>query len=186
MSLFDIFDTVASAVIENKINSYVDRRISAGVSMAMRFFSRFVLLFCIFIILSTVLFIIPFAVTHVIASVMVLVISLVATIAFIVLIIKAIPRIIELSTLWKGRYSNTIIYHGTSTAIDELADNLPGIIVRILIMAAVFAICLFIMRMTVLGSVEKTGFFKLLVFPFTLSFDTIFRTNMSEALFGPF
>lgn len=186
MSLFNLIDTVAASVLENKINNYVDSRISAGASLAMRFFSIFTVMTCIFLILSTVLFIIPFSITQVIASIMVLAVTLTVVIALIVGIFKAIPHIIVLRELLRGRYDSSIIYHGTSSVIDELIDNLPGIIVRILIMTGVFALSLFVMRKIVLGSVEDVSFFKLLVFPFTLSFDTIFGTDMSVAMMGQF
>lgn len=188
MSLFNIFDTVINAVASVRVNSYVDTRISAGFRKFFKYYKLFVIVSCSAFVIGTLLFTIPFIVTRAMASILMLAICLAILILIVVTPFAAVPRLVwllELRRQQKKSY-NPIIGHGFLCASMEIREYIPFLILGTIIQVAVLVLCLFIMRKTVLGPIEDVGIFKLLLFPFTHSFDTIFRTHMSEALFGPF
>lgn len=143
----------------------------------------------IILIISSLLFIPRWAVTNVIASILVLIICLIVVISILRLLIRFMPKIcgairrkIRGYHRDYGFWTQMVISSVKSSIIGEI----PLLIILGVIQIAALILSLFILRKTVLKSVGEVGIFRLLIFPFTYSFDIIFRTNMSINLIGAF
>ena len=125
----------------------------------------------------------------IIAAVLILVISLIIAICFIRLLIFITPKIINVISRRRcGIYS---YYSPTKQrfigyAKAGILDNVPFLLIGTLIQLMTLILSLFIMRKTVLKSVEEAWILGMLLFPFCYSFAIIFRINLAVDLFGQF
>ncbi len=189
-AITNAYGEIRHMLIMDAINDKVNQ-LSRVVSRSLRYYSLFVILSTSIFAIATLFFIMPFAVTQVIASILFLILSLSVVILLIAIPIVAYPYLSALPDKLEQLNSLRISYgsyvdYGIHSAISKFKEHVPKLVILTVIQIGVLVLCLFIMRKTVLKSVEDVGILKLLIFPFTHSFDTIFRTGMSEALFGPF